>query len=386
MFKQLIRACLIVGVFWSNSVCAQSSYPLWKNLEPGPYQVGFKTIDYIDKSRSIPGGLSDNRFFPIQISIWYPTTDQWSIDKALPFEHYFFKTAQKNDFNELSEQQKAQAMDIFFNYAKYGLSIEFTADEKQEIGSKPTAAMANVREAPGPFPVLLAGHDGGVWKMSTLCEYLASHGYAVISTGPLSGSNRLFRQNTQQVINRRIRTFEIVRGLLDDFPNIDQSQIGLLGLNSDGISTLLYQMKNLTADAMVSVDGWEGKNNGFSYASSSVYYEPANLKIPRMEFQQHESPENESLYVNTTIFDSLTQIDRFSFIMKDFGHAYLTGNLFVLPQLDETINQKHYFWYESVKGFFDAYLKEDKNALIELRTNRNESDGFFMRNQRLYKK
>ncbi len=274
-------------------------------------------------------------------------------------------------------------MDIFFSYAKYGLSIEFTADEKQEIGSKPTAAMANVREAPGPFPALLAGHDGGVWKMSTLCEYLASHGYAVISTGPLSGSNRLFRQNTQQVINRRIRTFEIVRGMLDDFPNIDQSQIGLLGLNSDGISTLLYQMKNLTADAMVSIDGWEGKNNGYSYSSSSVYYEPANLKIPRMEFQQHESPENESLYVNSTIFDSLTNIDRFSFILNEFGHAYLTGNLFVLPQLDETINQKHYFWYESVKSFFDAYLKDDEDALIELRNSRNKNDSFFVRNERL---
>ncbi|SNT05192.1 hypothetical protein SAMN05421640_2174 [Ekhidna lutea] len=373
----------IVIVTFTHLLIGQPTYSLWKNLEPGPYQVGFKTINYIDKSRSIPGGLSDNRFFPIQISIWYPTTVQWSIDKALPFEHYFFKTAEKNDFNELNEQQKAQAMDIFFNYAKYGLSIEFTADEKQEIGSKPTAAMANVREAPGPFPALLAGHDGGVWKMSTLCEYLASHGYVVISTGPLSGSNRLFRQNTQQVINRRIRTFEIVRGMLDDFPNINQSQIGLLGLNSDGISTLLYQMKNLTADAMVSIDGWEGKNNGYSYSSSSVYYEPANLKIPRMEFQQHESPENESLYVNTTIFDSLTNIDRYSYILNEFGHDYLTGNLFVLPQLDETIDQKHYFWYESVKSFFDAYLKEDKNALIDLWNRRNKNDDFFIRNERI---
>ncbi|MEQ8627326.1 hypothetical protein [Ekhidna sp.] len=380
--KRAFRLYIVIVTF-THLLIGQPSYSLWKNLEPGPYQVGFKTIDYIDKSRSIPGGLSDNRFFPIQISIWYPTTDQWSIDKALPFEHYFFKTAQKNDFNEMNEQQKAQAMDIFFNYAKYGLSIEFTADGKQEIGSKPTAAMANVREAPGSFPVLLAGHDGGVWKMSTLCEYLASHGYVVISTGPLSGSNRLFRQNTQQVINRRIRTFEIVRGMLDDFPNINQSQIGLLGLNSDGISTLLYQMKNLTANAMVSIDGWEGKSNGYSYSSSSVYYEPANLKIPRMEFQQHESPENESLYVNTTIFDSLSNIDRFSFILNEFGHDYLTGNLFVLPQLDETINQKHYFWYESVKNFFDAYLKDDENALIELWNRRNKNDDFFIRNERI---
>lgn len=371
-------------LFISLLASSQKSYPLWKGLEPGVYKVGFRTIDYRDQSRSIPeeGGVS--QFFPIQLSIWYPTAEQWTTEKALPFEHYFFKTAQKNDFEELSDEQKAQAMDIFFGYAKYGLSIEFTQEEQDEIGNQLTSSIANAMPADGLFPVLLAGHDGGVWKMSTLCEYLASHGYVIISTGPLSGSNQLFRQNTQQAINRRIRTFEIVRGMLDQFPQVDQTRIGLLGLNSDGISTLLYQMKNQTAKAIVSIDGWEGKNNGYRYTSNSIYYDLKNVSVPRMEFHQHESPENEDLHLNTTIFDSLTHIDRFSFVMKDFGHAYLTGNLFALPHLDETVDLQHYFWYESIQTFFNAYLKGEDVAKKNLWKNRTyKSDDFFVREKRI---
>ena len=380
---RIAKISLIISALFLASFISAQSYPLWKNLNPGPYQVGFKTVDYHDKSRSIPEGIGENRFFPIQISIWYPTHEKGTKDRAISFEHYFLKTAQKNDFKELTEEQRTQAMDIFFNYAKYGLSLELTTDERQNICSSPTAAIPHAIEAPGPFPVLLTGHDGGVWKMSTLCEYLASHGYVIISTGPLSGSNQLFRDKTQEVVNRRIRTFEIIRGMLDQFPNVDQSNIGLIGLNADGISTLLYQMKNQTASAIVSIDGWEGKKNGYGYSTSSVYYDLDKIQIPRLEFQQHENPENESLHVNTTLFDSLTHIDRFSFIMKDFGHAYLTGNQFVLPQLDKKALRQHYFWYESIKNFFDAYLKDDEDALAELWNRRNKNDDFFVRNQRI---
>ncbi|WP_420577437.1 hypothetical protein [Ekhidna sp.] len=382
--KNLIKSLFIVFTGMSCSlIYAQSGYPMWKELKSGSYQVGFKTIDYLDKSRSIPGEIGDTQFFPIQIAIWYPTSDEWTREKAVSFEHYFLKTAQKNDFKQLTEEQRKQAMDIFFGYAKHGLSIDFSSGEREEIGNRITAAIPEAKQATGPFPVLLAGHDGGVWKMSTLCEYLASHGYVVISTGPLSASNRLFRQHTQQAINRRIRTLEIVRGMLDQFPAVDQSKIGLLGLNSDGLSTLLYQMKNQEADAMVSIDGWEGKNNGAGYAKESVYFDLSKVQIPRLEFHQHESLDNEALYVNTSIFDSLTQIDRLSYIMMDFGHAYLTGNLFVLSQLDQKTNEQHYFWYESIRHFFDAYLKNDASSEKRLWTNQSGESGFFYRDKRI---
>jgi len=143
-----------------------------------------------------------------------------------------------------------------------------------------------------------------------------------------------------------------------------------MGLNSDGMSTMLYQMKNQEAGALVSIDGWEGKNNGSSYLKNSVYYDPPNIRFPLLEFQQHEQPQNDALSINKSLFDTLTHIDRFSYILKDFGHAYLTGNLIALPDLDKNTIAQHRFWYETVLKFFNAYLKEDQEAYESLWENK----------------
>ncbi|WP_235299525.1 alpha/beta hydrolase [Portibacter marinus] len=374
MIRIVLIAVSMLTLF--PSMNSQKVYPGWKELKPGNHQVGFKTIDYWDHSRSIIT-QKVSQFLPIQISIWYPSNEAWNAQKALPFKHYFLKTLQKNDFEELKEEEKATAMEIFYNYAKFGAGIDLSQSEMESISSSPTAAMHNAVGAENRFPVVIAGHDGGSWKMSTLCEYLASHGYFVISTGPLSSYNQLYRNSPQQAINRRIRTIEIVKGMLSEFQMADPERIGLLGLNGDGIPTLLYQMKNQVADAMVSLDGWEGKNNGFEQLKNSVYYDVKNIDIPRLEFHQHEKPENEALHINTSLFDSLSQANRFYFILKDFGHAYLTGNLLILDQLDEPFNHQHYFLFETVKNFYEAYLKDDTEAGDALWTKRKGTKDFF---------
>lgn len=345
----------------------QNNYPLWKGINAGNYNVGFKVVEFMDDSRTVnskyddAGKINPSRFHPIQISIWYPTDEKWESDISLRFKDYFYRTQQKNDFSALSVEEQNQAMDILFNFAKYGLKREINEIEQSVLGNTATAAILNAQPIKQEFPVILAGHDGGVWKMSTLSEYLASHGYVVISTGPLSETSRMFRDDPHIALNRRIRTFEVVRGMLDELEFVDANRIGLLGLNSDGMSTLLYQMKNQEADAVINIDGWDGKNNGNNYVTESIYYKPGNIRVPFLEFQQHEDPPNESLQLNTSIFDSLVNSDRFTLIIQDFGHAYLTGNLIVLPDLPENDIEKHELLYSSIKGFLDTHLKNGKD-------------------------
>ena len=376
------------GLLLTLNALGQAEYPLWKGIKPGNHNVGFKIIEFEDYSRTIASNSdkSNNtepgQFFPIQISIWYPTEEKWDRNGSLKFKDYFYATAKKNTFQKLSGEQREEAMDIFFNFAKYGLGREFSREEKEHIGNAPTAAIRNAKPMNQKFPVLLAGHDGGVWKISTLSEYLASHGYVVVSTGLLSQTSRMFRNNPQIAINRRIRTFEIVRAMLNQFEFMDENQIGLLGLNADGISTLLYQMKNMEAKAIANIDGWDGKNNGSEYINSSIYFNPTNINVPFLEFHQHEQPANESLQLNTSVFDSLTGIDRFSFVLQDFGHAYLTGNLVVVPDLPKKIVQQHEFWYSSIKAFFDAYLKKDENMYENL-WNSKSSEPLLLKNERI---
>lgn len=331
-------------------------YPIWQGLEPGNYNVGFETIKYTDSSRAIKDEEA-SRLYPVQISLWFPTKDVWNPEKALAFKEYFYLTSKKNDFEDLTKTEKDSSLNIYFNFIKYGLKKDITKADIEILGDKPSASIPLATKIEKRFPVIIAGHDGGVWKMSTLCEYLASHGYVVISTGPPSATSRLYNTNPQKSIDHRIQTIDLIIAMLDEFNFVDKTKIGLLGLNSDGIPMLLHQMKNQKALGVVNIDGWEGKNNGDKIIRDSPHYSANQMSVPFMEFHQYENPSNQELHLNSTVFDDLKGIDKFSYVLKDFGHAFLTGNMLAYDGLKKEEIVKHHFWYSQILKFFNTYIK-----------------------------
>ncbi len=359
-----------------------NTYPLWNGIESGEYNVGFRVIDYWDKSRNVVpkygenGEVNEDRFFPIQISVWYPTDQNWNADKGMPFKEYFYLTGAKNDFKRPAGETKEKAMDIFFNFTNYGAKIELTKEQLSEIGKESSAALKDAQPNRETFPVIIAGHDGGVWKGTTLNEFLASHGFVVISTGLLSQSSSMIGSNPQAVLQRRIRTFELIRKMLPDFDFADESRIGLLGMNADGMTAILYQMKNGEADVVVNIDGWDGKNNGGCFVSNSIYFNPESFTIPFLEFHQHEETDREPLQLNKTIFGSLKSLDKSSYVITDFGHAYLTGNTIAVPNLDKSVVEKYQFMFSKILDVFNSNLKSGISSDLQ---NTDKSDSFFRR-------
>ncbi len=331
-------------------------YSLWKGLEPGDYNIGFETIEFKDSLRTVK--VNDvSRIYPVQISLWFPTTEAWKPEKALAFKEYFYLTSKKNDYADLTKIEKDSSLNIYFNFIKYGLKKDISKSDIAILGNKPTASIPQAIKVEKRFPVIIAGHDGGVWKMSTLCEYLASHGYVVISTGPSSETSRLYNTNPQKPIDHRMQTIDLIVGMLDEFTFVDKSKIGLLGLNGDGIPILLHQMKNQKALAVVNIDGWEGKNNGDKIIRDSPHYSAHKMTVPFMEFHQHENSSNEELHLNSTVFDEFKNIDKFSYVIEDFGHAFLTGNMLAYDGLENDEIVKHHFWFNQILKFFNKYVK-----------------------------
>lgn len=93
--------CLILA---GTSCYGQNNYPLWKTIHPGNYNVGYKVVEYIDVSRTInpkydeAGQINPDRFLPIQISVWYPTGENWAGDSSLKFKDYFWFSLIIQDF------------------------------------------------------------------------------------------------------------------------------------------------------------------------------------------------------------------------------------------------------------------------------------------------
>ena len=68
----------------------------------------------------------------------------------------------------------------------------------------------------------------------------------------------------------------------------DVSRLGLIGVNFDGMAALNFEMRNMRADALISLDGYEGKQSGTAMLRASPYFEPLRMRVPYLIFVQDE--------------------------------------------------------------------------------------------------
>ncbi|HKX27779.1 MAG TPA: hypothetical protein VJ302_08820 [Blastocatellia bacterium] len=129
-------------------------------LSAGPYPVGVTTTVFIDHSRTDALTKEDRT---LVTEIWYPATDD---ARDLP----------KNKFSNFIPGGINPLMDSFFK-----LAFKKTAAEIDAIFWNYSVRDARVRD--GKFPLIVFSHGNrSIRNQSTFwCDYLASHGYVVVS-------------------------------------------------------------------------------------------------------------------------------------------------------------------------------------------------------------
>ena len=192
---------------------------IWGGLEPGPHLVGFRSLVLLDESRPY-----DGRGRPILFAIWYPASQVR--EPGMPYEGYL----QVPDvpahplFRGRLERfaHDALAGDLFHKspvvnlepHSSFHKVIEAFANPPPPVLSREERdAMVNLlatrtiahRDAPPPagrFPVILyhPGAGGSFEDNSLLCEFLAGHGYVVVSGA--------FESRFPQVVSNNIASSE----------------------------------------------------------------------------------------------------------------------------------------------------------------------------------
>jgi dienelactone hydrolase len=255
----------LVFVLGANTAAAEESL-IWGSLPPGPHAVGFRAQEERDSARvERPGVTLEGapQRVPItrqlNITMWYPAAPG-ATRAPMRFREYLGFLDEL--FDARSEDRR-----VIASAAERERSGLHALSTWGIFGGTPVSAWAPVlearmraiRDAPpasGRFPVVLAapGGDGTAAYTADTCEYLASHGYVVLSAPSRGEDAAGDRLRSGAAYDAQVADLEHLIRFASRLSFADLDRIGLFGMSRGGAAAVLLAMKNPAIDAVVSWD------------------------------------------------------------------------------------------------------------------------------------
>ena len=353
----------------------------WGQLVPGRYAVGFRLAVEYDHSRRIAPPMdfegkpnTGPLAMPMQIGVWYPAVPAPST-RAMPYGIFAALGAKGNDLTPVTAADRARAIESMRSFSGFAFGRALADSQIQPVDTVKTAAVRDATPAPGRFPVVIAATDGSITPATVLFEYLASQGIVVIAMPSQRAYGTLQVSRPAIVVEARVRDLEYLLAHARQYAFVDTARVAALGINFDGMSALAFQMKNMAARAVVSVDGWEGKQGFAGSFRSSLRYDPRRMRVPYLVVLQDEASPPPNLTLDRGIFDAFAYSDRQWLVLKQMTHAYLIGNPMVYPGMPDERRRAYELLARGVHRFLDAPLGDPGRPLQELVTAEPATDG-----------
>ena len=357
-------ALAVIAATCAFGVGAQS-YPQWGKLQPGPYAVGFRHVQKYDHARHVKpvvnfaGVAQGETAYPVQIGIWYPAAKP---AQGQPLSYEEFRVIALK-FESLAPAAAADRETVRTEVRNFSRIREFnftiTDEVLKQVLEARTAAILDARPASGRFPVVLAG-GYTLNAASVLCEYLASHGYVVMFAPTRSEVSTWQGNRPQLALNDRVRAYEYLTAEANALHFANPQKLAVLGVNYDGMPALLYQMENMRAGAVVSINGWETIRPNNGQILNSLYLNRLKMRVPYLNF--HWDQPGAQSPADLSLVDSMKYAERFHFVVEGLDHAGLIGNPLALPYSGEKRRAGHEYMARTVQKFLDRYHKGDAAA------------------------
>ncbi len=368
-----IAFCALLLFALSSNLTAETPI-VWGDLSPGQYAVGFKTFEKFDHSRTFRPKtdyfgekIEGIRARPIQACLWYPAAKQ-DDGMSMNYGEYMFAYPEDDRlFNVLSAIQNREIQILFSRVRDQNIMLT--------ISNTPFAAVRDAEPAEGKFPLVIYHPNiSGIYcNNAVLCEYLASHGYAVLSTSPL-GMKSVNVDEDHASLEFQTRDKEFAWTMVKDQEFIDFDRLALVGANSGGLMALEMQMRNSDVDAVVSIEGWLTQNDKIEFCKNSPFLDPIRMHRPFLHVSL--GPQEELDY---SLLESLKYCDRTLIHRTDLpGDGFVHYPMFTLLMSDEiktmtaSVREAHEDICGLVLAFLNEHIKDDitaQNTFTQLASN-----------------
>jgi hypothetical protein len=314
-----MRRVVFVSLFLLAAT-VRAEAPMWGQLTPGRYAVGFTQWDRYDASRpyrmarDLEGRpRSGERARPIRISIWYPAVAAAGEGAAAPltFGDYLDLVAGETRFGAITADQKRAAERAFFNAP---LLNTLTPEHRAKMRTLAGRALRDAKPADGKFPLILYSLGSAAIAHVTP-EYLASHGYVVVQS-PRTGAFAGLPQDNRDALDleTKLRDMDFILTAMRDFPQADLGNMAAIGFSAGGRWALASAMRNPDVRAVVSLDSVMLFDDPVTAAWRTMpHYNLDAVRVPvlhmvRADFARQEDPK---------LWEAMRYSDRTSMLFED---------------------------------------------------------------------
>jgi pimeloyl-ACP methyl ester carboxylesterase len=303
---------------------AISAAPLWGDLAPGPYQVGFRTLFRFDASRTWRGTRDYKGRFspdldgrPVQINVWYPAVAKEGM-RRMRFADYVDQTSPEafSKFNSVMKERSQQ------NAADSVSSDQLAALQTTQMNAYLYAPPTDSR-----FPTVLycGGLGAEINSNVILFEYLASHGFIVASISLLGPTDeQSFQSRTPGDIDATVRDMEFAWSVLVENPNTDKTKLAVMGHSVGGIEAVLLGLRNGNVSAVIGMDGTYGFQGLSSVLTQSYGYSPEKMRASFLDLRRAQGAQGDEP-LDFAAVESFRHSDRTFVTIQKMHHSDFTS-------------------------------------------------------------
>lgn len=286
---------LVFVVIVCNSAAAQKKM-LYPGLEKGKYDIGYKTMIDYDYSRtynlSYPADTVSQKHDPRPIitNIWYPAMKA-AKDKPMLYGDYIKVQTQDltlKNFIKRIEEYNAENSKFYSFYER-----ELNADQQKKYTAQLNLPIDVVRDAvplTGKFPLVIyhAGLGGTLNDNTILCEYLASHGFVVVS-GAFQG-NDYKDVDLDWDLERSRKDLDFMLNKIKNLPFIDFAKVAAIGHSYGAQAVLAYRTEDFSpVSCLIIIDttmdySYDAMPDDFEDLTRVLYAKIKNLNVPMLVF------------------------------------------------------------------------------------------------------